>query len=77
MFLANLSATSADWVAVNLKPNVTFMYEMRPTRGEDGSDAEESERKMGLGPEEVIENAEEIFASITTILLAAIEIDFA
>lgn len=66
-----LSGTSADWVALNLKPNVTFMYELRPTREEDRDDT-------GLlwPAEKIVEVAEEVFVSIVAILKAAIEKEF-
>lgn len=72
-FLDSLSGTSLDWVSLNLSPNVTFTFELRPTR------AEENLTRSGLilPTNEIVEVAEEIFAAITTILREAIAIDFA
>jgi hypothetical protein len=45
----------------NLKPNISFCYEMRPFGNVNG---------LGqiLPDEEIVENAEEVFASIVSIL---------
>lgn len=52
---------------------MTFSYELRPTRQE--------EQTNGLGlllpTDQIIDVAEEVFASIVAILEAAIEIEFA
>lgn len=72
-FVDPLSGTSIDWVALNIKPNVSFTYELRPTRAEENID--------GLGlllpTEQIVDVAEEVFASIIAILEAAFDKDFA
>lgn len=72
-FSDTLSGTSLDWVSLNLKPNVTFSYELRPTR------AEENINGLGLllPTDQIVEVSEEIFASIVAILEAAFEREFA
>lgn len=50
-----------DWVKHELKPNVTFEYEMRDT----------GYYAFSLLPDQIIPNAEEVFASIATIMKEA------
>lgn len=55
---------------LNLSPNVSYCYEMRPAGNSDG---------LGqiLPDDQIIQNAEEVFASIVTILEEAIEREIA
>lgn len=56
-----------------MKPNVSFTFELRPTR------AEENVNGFGLilPTDQIIDVSEEVFAAIVTILIAANEKDFA
>lgn len=65
-----VAGSSFDWMNFNLKPNVSYCYEMRPAGNNDG---------LGqvLPDVEIIKNAEEVFASIVAILQEAIARDIA
>lgn len=54
----------------NLRPNVSYCYEMRPAGNNDGL-------SQVLPDNQIIQNAEEVFASIVTILGEAIEQEIA
>lgn len=64
-----LSGCSSDWVALNLKTNVTFSFELRPRRPDESSDG--AYTGLLLPTDQIIEVAEEVFAAITTILQEA------
>lgn len=72
-----LSGTSLDWVALNLKTNVTFSYELRPTREEEEINLGGSGLGLIWPTDQIVEVAEEVFVSIFTILQSAIDKDFA
>lgn len=64
--IGRVTGSSFDWMNFHLKPNVSYCYEMRPSSNANG---------LGqvLPAAEIIENAEEVFVSIVSILQQSIE----